>query len=80
MRNISYFSILKHLVLSEYHLSRFLLLESLFYYLYVLLFLVNLGCDVINFKIKLKFLVKPFFRHDLKVKKTFIYLENGKSF
>ena len=33
------------------------------------------GCDAMNFKIKLIFLIKPFFLHDLKVTKTEISSE-----
>ena len=39
------------------------------------------GCDVLNFEVKLIFLIKPgFFLQDQKIKTKFIYLENEKKF
>ena len=38
------------------------------------------GCDVINFKINLIVLIKPFFYMTEKSRQKFIYLENEKSF
>ena len=38
------------------------------------------GCDVMNFKINLIFLIKPFFQYDKKSLQKLKYLENEKSF
>ena len=38
------------------------------------------GCDVINFRIKLIFPIKPFFYITKKSKQKFKYLENEKRF
>ena len=38
------------------------------------------GCDVINFEIKLIFLIKSFFYSTTKSRQKLKYLENGKTF